>query len=171
MHHDPSRRQPPRAPAEARRRIALAAALLVGAALAGCASAPGPDFPGLAVPPTAHGHLYVYRPDVWWTAAHAVPVHTGPVREPDLPNGAYLRIALAPGWYVVDVNGAQRRIAIVGGYNHFLEFDLSRSTAGIAAVTGNQAATTLTERGELFLRSEAEAVWALRRLRWANPQR
>jgi hypothetical protein len=152
-----------------KRRNATAWLALAGtAALCACATPPGPDFPGLTVPPTAYGHLYIYRPDVWFTAGAAVPVHTGPVREHDLHNGSYLRLKLAPGRYVVDVNGATQRVAIVGGFNHFLEFDVSKSTLGVAAVTSNQLATTLTERGELRVRSEADAVNALRRLRQAG---
>jgi hypothetical protein len=143
--------------------------LAVPAVLLGCAGAPGPAFPGLDLPPTAYGYLYVYRPSVWFTANVAVPVKVGTVREGMLQDGSYLRIRLSPGWYIVDVNGAVARVPIVGGANHFLEVDLSRSAAGVAAVTGNQSATSLTERGELHRRGEHEALPVLRQLRNAAP--
>ncbi|HEX6705196.1 MAG TPA: hypothetical protein VF169_10580 [Albitalea sp.] len=147
-----------------RRALTLTATMV----LAACARAPGPAFSALDLPPTAYGRLYVYRPSIWFTAGMVAPVKVGTVREGELHDGSYLNIRLAPGRYIVDVNGVVARVAIVGGANHFLEFDLSRSAAGIAALSGNQLATSLTERGELHPRSEHEALPALRLLRDAS---
>jgi hypothetical protein len=91
-----------------------------------------------------------------------VPVRVGDVREGRLRNHSYMRLRVAPGHYVVDVNGATTRIGILGGHNHYVEVDLARSTVGLAAVTSNQRATSDTAPGELHRRGEAEAVHAMR---------
>jgi hypothetical protein len=138
-------------------------------ALTGCAAPDGPVLTEAATPASArYGHLYIYRPDVWFTAAVAVPVTIGTVREASLPNAGYLRIRLSPGFHVVNVNGVTARVGIVGGMNRYLELDLTRSTSGMAALSSNTLATTLTQRGELHLRDESLALPALRGLKRAG---
>jgi hypothetical protein len=134
-------------------------------AVGGCAQPGGAFFDGAPVPPRVQGHLYIYRPSIWFTAAAKLPVKVGTVREGELADNSYVRIALAPGWYIVDVNGVIQRLEIVAGRNHFIEVDLSRSTEGLAALSSNTLATTLTERGQLHVREEAEAVQRMRGLR------
>jgi len=151
---------------QALRRIATAlCAICAAGAVAGCAQPGGPFFAGVQVPPRVQGHLYIYRPSVWFTAGAKLPVKVGTVREGELADNTYLRIALAPGWYIVDVNGVIQRLQIVAGRNHFIEVDLSRSTEGLAALTSNTLATTLSERGVLHVRDEAEALERMRGLR------
>ncbi|MGH8857417.1 MAG: DUF2846 domain-containing protein [Polaromonas sp.] len=137
----------------------LFAAILTGSVLAGCATAPGPQFSTLEAAPSDKAQLYLYRKSALYAVGATYPVYTAN-REKlgELYNASYLVLPLSPGKHKLTVEeggfASPKSFEVVAepGKTMFVEYDSSKGLllgwgllSGSAAKTREQALADLKD--------------------------
>lgn len=86
------------------RTIKLVTLLLLTSVLLACASATGPAFSGVEPTAADQGDVYLYRTSGLYAAGAAFNVSLDGKQVADLPNASFVRLRLAPGKYMLNVN-------------------------------------------------------------------
>jgi hypothetical protein len=126
------------------RRLILALALAATAALAGCATAPGPQFSALKAAEPESASVYVYRRERFFAGGQRfkVDVDAKPVGE--IFNASFLQLNLEPGKHLLTVKPGglakdfSLEINTAPGKTYFAEFDLNGGPLANAFFIGSE---------------------------------
>jgi hypothetical protein len=114
--------------------LCLAAPLV--SLLAACATAPGPQFSGIAAASKEHGDVYIYRTSGLFAAAQSFAVNLDDKKSGDLFNGSYLHMRLNPGSYKFAVvpggfaKVSELQVSVEAGKTYFYQYDFVSGALG-----------------------------------------